>query len=101
MASKPGTIDGQMIYDTHSKMKELMESYKDVNLAVNQATNKVLDNWVGKGRNEFESQYNLLIKKIDDFGDLLKDIYEALVDAESAFLEMDDNIRQDFVMSSK
>lgn len=92
-----GNIDTAKIYETHRQIKEIVESYKDVNLEVSQITKKIKENWVGKGRNEFESQYNLLIKKIDDFGDTLQDIYDALVDAEAEYETSDDGLRQEFV----
>lgn len=92
-----GNIDTAKIYATHRQIKEIVESYKNVNLEVSQITKRVKENWVGKGRNEFESQYNLLIKKIDDFGDTLQDIYDALVEAEAEYETSDDGLRQEFV----
>lgn len=94
-----GNIDTAKIYETHRQIKEIVEAYKEVNLEVSRITNKIKENWVGKGRNEFESQYNLLIKKIDDFGDTLTDIYEALVEAEAEYETSDDGLRQQFVMA--
>ena len=94
-----GNIDTGKIYETHRQIKEIVEAYKEVNLEVSRITNKIKENWVGKGRNEFESQYNLLIKKIDDFGDTLTDIYEALVEAEAEYETSDDGLRQQFVMA--
>ena len=94
-----GTIDSRLIYNTHTQLKSLVLSYKDLNFRVSEITSEVEENWVGKGRNEFESQYKLLIRKIEDFGDTLKDIYEALVEAEAAYRDADDDIRQDYVMS--
>ena len=92
-----GTINSGDIFDTHVKIKEIVESYKNINARVNNITKTVNENWVGKGQTEFESQYNLLIKKIDDFGDTLQDIYDGLVKAEAAYEEQDDNLRKDFV----
>lgn len=92
-----GHIDTEKINATHRQIKEIVESYKNVNLEVSQITKKIKENWVGKGRNEFESQYNLLIKKIDDFGDTLYDIYDALVEAEAEYETSDDSLRQEFV----
>lgn len=94
-----GNIDTEKIYETHRQIKEIVECYKNVNLEVSQITKKIKENWVGKGRNEFESQYNLLIRKIDDFGDTLTDIYEALVEAEAEYETSDDGLRQQFVMA--
>ncbi len=92
-----GNIDTSKIYATHQQIKEIVESYKEVNFDVAQITKKIKENWVGNGRNEFESQYNLLIKKIDDFGDTLQEIYDALVQAEAEYETSDDALRQEFV----
>lgn len=94
-----GTIDTAKIYATHRQIKEIVESFKTVNKDVSSITMTIEENWVGKGRNEFESQYNLLIKKIEDFGDTLQDIYDALVEAEASYETADDELRQEFVMS--
>ena len=94
-----GNIDTGKIYETHRKIKTIVESFKNVNLAVTLHTNKVLENWVGEGRNEFQSQYNLLIKKIEDFGDTLQDIYDALVEAEAEYETADDSLRQEYEMA--
>lgn len=96
-----GTIDTEKIYATHRQIKEIVDAYKEVNLEVSQITQKVRENWVGDGRNEFESQYNILIRKIDDFGDTLLDIYDALVEAEAEYETSDDGLRQEFVKAQE
>ena len=93
----PGTIDTAMINETHKKIKEIVSSYKDLKYKVSDTTVKLESNWVGSGRNEFESQYNLLIRKIEDFGDTLEEIYDALVEAEAEYEEQDDSLRIEFV----
>ncbi len=94
-----GRIETDLIKDAHTKIKEIVESYKEVNLSVSNITEEVKDNWVGMGRNEFDSQYKLLINKIGDFGDTLQDIYEALVEAEKFYEDADDEMRQGYAMS--
>lgn len=96
---RSGSIDTSIIYDTHVQVKEIVEAYKQVNLEVARITAEVNENWVGQGQTEFESQYKLLIGKIDDFGEILQDIYNALVEAEGTYEDTDDDIRQDFVMA--
>lgn len=95
-----GNIDTARIYDTHVQIKNIVESYRDVNLKVSAITLEVNANWVGKGQTEFESQYKLLIKKIEDFGDALQEIYDALVEAEASYEEADDSLRQEFVRAA-
>lgn len=94
-----GTINTESIYDVHTKIKEIVESYKDINKRVADITTEVNENWVGKGHNEFQSQYKILIRKIEDFGDTLQDIYDGLVDAETKYEDADDEIRQEFAMA--
>lgn len=92
-----GTIVTKNIYDTHRQIKNIVESYKNINYTVNDISIKILGDWVGQGRNEFKSQYNLLIRKIDDFGDLLQEIYDALVQAEADYQTADNDIKQEYV----
>jgi len=94
-----GDIDKEMINNTHRQIKTIIESYKNVNLKVNRITSDIKENWVGLGATEFESQYKLLISKIEDFGDTLDELYDALVNAEFKYEEADDEIRQKYVMS--
>ena len=96
-----GNINTALIYDTHVQIKEIVESYKEVNLEVSLIKAEIEENWVGKGSNEFQAQYNILMKKMDDFGDTLQDIYEALVEAEASYEDTDDKIRQEITMSMK
>lgn len=92
-----GTIDSEKIYQTHRQIKKIVDSYRTVNLEVSEITTTIKENWVGQGRNEFESQYNQLIKKIDDFGETLQEIYDALVESEAEYETSDDSLRQEFV----
>ena len=91
-----GNIDTEKIYQTHQQIREIVSSYKNVNLNVNEITRKVKNNWVGEGRKEFETQYSLLIRKIDDFGEVLQDIYDSLVDAEAGYESADNELKQAF-----
>ena len=45
-----GTIDTSKIYDTHRQVKEIVESFKEVNRDVSEITATIKENWVGKGR---------------------------------------------------
>lgn len=92
-----GTIQTEKIYQAHTTLKILVESYKEINSSVSTITQTVNKNWVGKGQTEFESQYKILISKIKDFGDTLQDIYDALVKGEAAYEDQDDNLRKSFV----
>lgn len=91
-----GNINTAKIYAVHIKIKEIVEHHKIVNFEVAKTTQAIKENWVGDGLDEFESQYNILIKKIDDFGDTLQEIYNALVDSEAKYETSDNSLKQDF-----
>ena len=94
-----GNINSKIIYETHVQIKEIVEAYKEVNARVSKITGEVNENWVGRGQTEFESQYNLLIRKIEDFGDTLQEIYDNLVESEALYEDADDSLRQKFAMA--
>lgn len=100
-ASFDGHIDTRRIYDTHRRIKKIVESFREVNKEVAAITRTIEQNWVGEGRDEFEAQYGLLISKIEDFGDTLQDMYDALVEAEASYEGTDDKIRQEFAMQQQ
>lgn len=79
--------------------KTFRENISEFDLCVidmNKATNEVLRNWVGKGRNQFETQMNLMKKQLDDISEGLYDIYNALVDSEEGYIEEDEAIAKQF-----
>lgn len=94
-----GTINVEKIASARKYMYEILTSYKEIKLEVEQTTDKLKEDWIGKGRNEFESQYRLLISKVSDIGDSLQEMYEAILNAEVSYTETDDEIRQKIVMS--
>ena len=94
-----GTIEVQYINNAHSKIKNIVTRFNQAKVEVNEITNELKQNWVGDGRDEFESQYELLMSKIGDFSDALDEIYDALVEAEASYQTTDDNVRQGYVMS--
>lgn len=94
------TVDTEAIRATHSEMKRVVESYREISKRVADITVDLQEHWVGDGRNEFESQYNRLILKIEDFGDTLQEIYDFLVDAEASYREADERLKQDLEMST-
>ncbi|MBQ6985887.1 MAG: WXG100 family type VII secretion target [Oscillibacter sp.] len=100
MPSSGSTVDTEAIQATHAEMKRVVESYREINRRVSSVTADLEEHWAGDGRNEFESQYNLLIRKIEDFGDTLQDIYEALVDAEAKYRNVDERLKQDLEISA-
>lgn len=98
MAIVDGTINTEAIYSTHRLMREMVTAFNDSKLEVAMITNSVRQNWVGAGRTEFDAQYRTVINKIEDFGESIQEIYNALVDSEKQYEETDVEIAQQFTM---
>ena len=64
-----------------------------------QSTKRVLQNWVGARRNQFESQMSLMTHQLHDISEGLYDIYDALVDSEAAYIEEDEAVAKQFSIS--
>lgn len=96
---RPGTIDTEAIYRAHRIMREMVASFNESKRDVELITASVRENWVGVGRNAFESQYKTLINKIEDFGNTIKELYDALVEAEAKYEDADVDIHQQLEMA--
>lgn len=94
-----GNINTESINNTHSQIRSIVELYGKVNKEVRELAITLEENWVGVGRNEFESQFNQLSTKMTDIGDILEEIYDALVLAEAKYESSDDSLRQKFTKS--
>lgn len=66
---------------------------------MNNATNQVLRNWIGSGRNQFETQMALMKQQLDDISEGLYDIYDSLVDSEVAYIDEDEAVAKQFSIS--
>ncbi|MBM6977007.1 WXG100 family type VII secretion target [Intestinimonas butyriciproducens] len=96
-----GSIHGESIAEARKKMYDMVHEFQEIKERINDTAESVKDHWVGRGRNEFETQYSLLISKIGDLGDSLDEMYEALVDAEASYGAADEDLRQSMAMNAK
>lgn len=94
-----GVIKTVGIAAAREQMFAIMQRFMNVKDSVNKTRQTLCDDWVGEGRNEFEVQYRLLISKVDDIGQNLEEMYQALVDAEATYQEGDASLNQEIVMS--
>ena len=96
-----GTIEMEYIVAARKQMYQMVHSFLDIKERINTTTEKVKSQWVGRGRDEFETQYKLLVAKIGDLGDSLDEMYNAVVDAEAADGGADEDMRQSMTMASQ
>lgn len=91
-----GHIDEENIKAAIDEMTAIALSYREIQDKVNETTRTVQQNWVGKGRDEFETQYSILIRKIEDFGDTLEEICDSLIDAEAEYQKADNTMGRSY-----
>ena len=96
-----GHIEESDIQAAIKKIQEVAMSYKEIRNTVDQTTRTAKQNWVGKGRDAFENQYDILICKIKDFGDTLDEICDGLINADAAYQEADNSLNRSYVKSTE
>jgi uncharacterized protein YukE len=52
----------------------------------------ILENWVGDGRNQFESSYRIMKRKLTDGSDINWDMYEKLIAAQEMLIQADHDV---------
>lgn len=89
----------QDMTDAALAFQKNIDNFSEAKRKVEKATTKLLSTWAGKGRNEFEVQYKLLFGQLGDIEDALYDIYEALVDSETAYYDADEETSKQLRLS--
>ncbi len=78
--------------DTSAKScQELAERMKTLKDELNAEKDNILFFWEGKGCNEFEKQYRLLVQQLSDITDNLWDTGEKILTAEQDYIQADTN----------
>lgn len=93
-------LETKFLEDANKDFLKTLKSLEDIKKDIEDNVNLLYDVWVGKSRNEFERQYNLLFSKISDIKDSLDEIYNMMVTAQTSYDETDDDIRQKMAMGS-
>lgn len=94
-----GTIKTASIQAARETMLTIITRFMEVEKSVALTRQNLCEDWVGDGRNEFQTQYNLLVSKVSDIGESLKEMYEALIEAEAAYADADDKYHQQVTMA--
>jgi WXG100 family type VII secretion target len=89
MSGQIQTLDTSGFVATEKFISEKITSFDDQVKQMRITTNDLLSTWQGKGRNEFETQVNLMMSRLGDISDELYDLYNALVSAEKEYIDAD------------
>ena len=76
--------------ETINTFKRSISEYENIKLKVEQTTNTLFFNWQGEGKTQFEKDYTTLYRQLTDITDIMYELYEALIDAEAAYIQADE-----------
>lgn len=89
-------LDVSGITEAAKTFRDNIHEFDQCVIKMDSATNNVLRNWVGKGRNQFETQMTLMKRQLDDISEGLYDIFNALVDSETGYIDEDEAVAKQF-----
>ncbi len=83
-------LDTKKFDSTIAVFKSGIEEYNDIKSDVEKITTTLFGNWQGKGKTQFEKDYTTIFQQLTDIADIMYELYDALVDAEAAYIEADE-----------
>lgn len=82
-------LDTSEFQNAISAFKSGISDYNALKSEVETATNSLFTQWEGEGKVQFEKNYNTLYRQLSDIADVMYELYEALIDAEAAYIQAD------------
>lgn len=74
------------------QMRTMKTTLKSKNTKIKSTTTSLLDTWEGKGANQFETEYLLVKREMEDLYDDLCDLYEGLLAAQQQYEQADQQV---------
>lgn len=82
-------LDTSKFHSTISAFKKGITEYNTIKTDVERTTNELFISWLGEGKVQFEKNYTTLYRQLTDIADIMYELYDALVEAEAAYIEAD------------
>lgn len=73
-----------------STFKAQIKEYNRIKKSVADTTNTLFGKWSGEGKTQFEKDYTTIYRQLTDIEDIMYELYEALIDAEAAYIQADE-----------
>lgn len=83
-------LDTNKFSSTIATFKTGIEEYNRIKNGVKSTTNDLFLKWQGEGKNQFEKDYNTIYQQLSDIGDIMYELYDALIDAQAAYIQADE-----------
>ena len=85
-------LDTEHFSDAEKSAQHIADKVADIKALMQTCTTCACYNWIGKGRQSFNSLHNVVRMQMQDISDEFYELAEALINAESAYLEGDQEI---------
>ncbi len=82
-------VDTSNFPDAIKAIETMAKSLESILSTMDDCKALLLQNWVGKGRNQFEKSYRIIRRKLKDGNDITWDMYENLISAEETLIQND------------
>lgn len=89
-ASTVNHLDTNKFESTIATFKSGIEEYNTIKSDIEKTTNALFNYWQGKGKSQFEKDYTTIYRQLTDIADIMYELYDALVDAQAAYIQADE-----------
>lgn len=93
-------INTKGLQETAAAFKSEIIGFNTCVREVSSITDELFSGWDGDGRDQFETQYVLMKSKLNDISDTLYDIYNVLVESETAYIDVDESVAKEISASA-
>lgn len=97
-SAKVEYLNSAAFNDAIDAFSSACESYKDTKLSVENATRVLLNRWEGLGATQFEKNYEIIYKQLEDILELMYEMHRGLIDAQSEYLLTDQELSKQFTL---
>lgn len=94
-------LDVSGITNAAISFRNEIHTFDDCVISVDKAKKDTLQGWIGKGRNQFETQMGLMMGQLNDISEVLYEIYDALIDAETGYIDVDEETAKQFRLGNE
>lgn len=88
-------INTKGLQETAAAFKTGIVDFNTCVREMSRITDELFSGWDGDGRDQFETQCVLMKSKLDDISDTLYDIYNVLVESETAYIDVDESVAKE------
>lgn len=94
-------LDVSGITEASKQFRDKITVFDECVTKMERETNNITRDWIGDGSNQFQTQMSLMTSQLEDISEVLYEIYESLLDAETAYIDQDVEVSKQFSINSQ